>query len=52
MKLAARGQRDMDQGAEHISDAVELSTVRRQARGVYLKALVAAFFLTILLILL
>jgi len=52
VKLAARGQRDMDQGAEPISDPIELSTIRRQARGVYLKAWAAASFLTILLTLL
>ena len=52
MKLAARGQRDMDEGPEHISDPLELSTIRRQARAVYLKAWAAASFLTILLILL
>jgi len=52
VKLAARGQRDMDEGPEQISDPVELSTVRRQARGVYLKAWIAASFLAILLTLL
>jgi hypothetical protein len=52
VKLAARGQRDMDKGAEDISDPVELSTIRRQARSIYLKAWVAASFLTILLTLL
>ena len=52
MKLAARGQRDMDEGPEQISDPLELSTIRRQARGVYLKAWIAASFLTILLTLL
>jgi len=52
VKLAARGQRDMDQGVEPISDPVELSTIKRQARGVYLKAWLAASLLTILLTLL
>jgi hypothetical protein len=42
----------MDEGPEHISDPLELSTIRRQARGVYLKAGIAASFLTILLTLL
>ena len=52
MKLAARGQRDMDQGSEPITDPQELSSIRRQARGVYLKSWITAFVLTILLTLL
>ena len=52
MKLAARGQRDMDEGPEHIKDPLELSSIRRQARGVYLKSWITAFILAIMLTLL
>ena len=46
MKLAARGQRDMDTGPEPIADPAELAQVRRQARAVYAKAIAAATVLT------
>jgi hypothetical protein len=46
VKLAARGQRDMDTGPQAIADRAELAQVRRQARAVYLKAFVAAALLT------
>jgi hypothetical protein len=52
VKLAARGQRDMDAGPEPISDPLELSSLRRQARSVYLKSWISATILTILLTLL
>ncbi len=48
MKLASRGQRDMDTGPQLIAGAGELAQVRRQARGVYLKSFVAAAVLTAL----
>ncbi|HZE93283.1 MAG TPA: hypothetical protein VEZ49_01155 [Gemmatimonadales bacterium] len=48
MKLASRGQRDMDAGAQAIADAVERAQVRRQARAVYFKSFVAAAVLTAL----
>ena len=51
MKLAARGQRDMDTGPEAIADAAQLSTVRQQARGVHLKSLLFAGALTALILL-
>jgi hypothetical protein len=51
VKLAARGQRDMDAGPEPIADALQLSTVRRQARGVHLKSVLFAVTLTALLFL-
>jgi hypothetical protein len=51
VKLAARGQRDMDAGPEPIADATQLSTVRRQARVVRLKSLLFAGALTALLFL-
>ena len=46
MKLAARGQRDMDTGPQTIADRAELAQVRRQARAVYVKAFVSAVVLT------
>jgi len=46
VRLAARGQRDMDAGPQVIADAGELSQVRRQARAVYVKSFVAAALLT------
>jgi len=48
VKLAARGQRDMDAGAEAIADSAELARVRRQARAVYLKSILATAALTAL----
>jgi len=42
----------MDSGSEHISDPLELSSLRRQARRVYLKSCISAVILTILLTLL
>ena len=52
MKLAARGQRDMDSGPEPVHDATELSALRSQARGVHLRSLLLAGALTALLLLL
>ena len=46
MRLASRGQRDMDRGPEQISDAEELRLVQRQARAVYVKSIIAAAVLT------
>ncbi|HET7615206.1 MAG TPA: hypothetical protein VFK26_14905 [Gemmatimonadaceae bacterium] len=46
MRLASRGQRDMDGGAEQISDAEELRIVQRQARAVYVKSIITAAILT------
>jgi len=51
VKLAARGQRDMDAGPEPIADAAQLSTVRQQARMVHLKSLLLAGALTAVLLL-
>jgi hypothetical protein len=48
VKLAARGQRDMDGGPQEIPDAAELQKVRRQARVVYVKAAVTSSILTAL----
>ena len=48
MKLASRGQRDMDTGPQAIADAAELAQVRRQARAVYSKSFVSAAVLTAL----
>jgi hypothetical protein len=36
----------MDSGPEEISDAAELQAARRQARAVYIKAIVSAAILT------
>ncbi|HEY6091556.1 MAG TPA: hypothetical protein VIV83_06165 [Gemmatimonadales bacterium] len=48
MRLAARGLRDLDHGPEPIADRTELAQVRRQARMVYIKSLIAAAALTAL----
>ena len=48
MKLASRGQRDMDTGPQTIDDNGELAQLRRQARAVYAKSIVVAAILTIL----
>jgi hypothetical protein len=52
VRLASRGQRDMDKGAEPISDVEELRRVRRQARAVYVKSAVTAAILTAIAIVL
>jgi len=46
VKLASRGQRDMDTGPEQISDAEEIRRVRQQARAVYVKSFLSAAILT------
>ena len=51
MKLAARGLRDMDKGAERITDPAERSQIRRQARIVHMKSLITAAILTTILVL-
>jgi len=48
VRLASRGQRDMDSGPQQISDAVELQQVQRQARAVYVKSVITAAILTAL----
>jgi hypothetical protein len=48
VKLAARGQRDMDGGPQQIHDAAELQKVQRQARAVYVKSAITAAILTAL----
>ena len=48
VKLAARGQRDMDAGPQQISIAAELQQVQRQARVVYVKSAITAAILTAL----
>jgi hypothetical protein len=48
VKLAARGQRDMDDGPQQISVAAELQRVQRQARVVYVKSAITAAILTAL----
>ncbi len=49
MKLAARGQRDMDSGPETITDSAQLRQVRRQARIVHAKSLAAALVITVVI---
>jgi hypothetical protein len=51
VKLASRGQRDLDAGAEPIADRAEADQVRRQAQAVYIKALISAAILTALALL-
>jgi hypothetical protein len=46
VKLASRGQRDMDDGPEAINDPAERAQVQRQARQVYLESLTTAVALT------
>jgi len=46
VKLASRGQRDMDDGPEAINDPAERGQVQRQARQVYLESLTTAAALT------
>jgi hypothetical protein len=48
VRLAARGQRDLDAGVEPIADEAERAQVRRQGRAVHLRALGAALLLTLL----
>ncbi|HET9635079.1 MAG TPA: hypothetical protein VFP26_04045 [Gemmatimonadaceae bacterium] len=46
MKLASRGQRDLDTGPQAIDDIEERNQLRRQARAVYAKSMVTAVILT------
>ena len=48
--LAVVGQRNLDDGARRIDDTAELARVRREARGVWLRALGSALLLTLLAI--
>ncbi|HEY8831684.1 MAG TPA: hypothetical protein VIM21_04190 [Gemmatimonadaceae bacterium] len=48
MKLASRGQRDMDTGPQPIADKAEADQVRQQAKAVYIKAIISAAILTAL----
>jgi hypothetical protein len=49
--LAARGSRQLGETVEQIQDAAELTQVRKQARQVRLKALVAGLALTLIAVL-
>jgi hypothetical protein len=51
VRLAARGLRDLDGGAETIGDASELAQVRRQARKVWIQSVVVGAVLTVLTLL-
>lgn len=46
VRLAARGQRDLDRGSEAVSDPWLLSQLRRQAREVFIEAVLAAALVT------
>ncbi len=48
MRLASRGQRDLDEGPEPIGNVGEMKQLKRQARAVHTKSLVAAGVLTLL----
>lgn len=48
MGLASRGQRDMDDGPADLTEAELDARIRRQARVVYLHAVVSAVALTAL----
>jgi hypothetical protein len=48
VRLASRGQRDMDSGPLQIPDAAELRQVKRQARAVYVKSGLTAVMVTAL----
>lgn len=48
MILAARGSRNLDTGEEKIQDPAMTSALRRQARGVHVKSLLAGALLTVL----
>jgi len=47
VNLAARGARNLDSGKESIEDADVRAQLRRQARVVYFKAILAASALTV-----
>jgi hypothetical protein len=51
VRLASRGQRDLDASPEDIADSAEAAQVRRQARDVYIKAFISASILTALALL-
>jgi hypothetical protein len=46
VRLAARGQRDLDRGSEAVTDPWLLSQLKRQAREVFIEAVLAAALLT------
>ena len=52
MRLAARGARETEHGAEPVTDAWMARELRRQARDIVLHALLAATVLTALTLLL
>ena len=47
MRLAARGQRDMDSGVEQVADHDILRALRAQARRVQTRAVATALVLTV-----
>jgi hypothetical protein len=49
--LASRGLRETEQGTEAVADAAEREALRRQARGVHLRAAALAIAVTLLALL-
>ena len=49
--LAARGERDLDQGREPVSSAAELAAITVQARQVAIRSVVSAIVITALYVL-
>lgn len=52
MGLAARGSRQLGEEAEKIADEEELAQVRKQARRVQIKAVIAGLVMTLIALLL
>jgi hypothetical protein len=48
VNLASRGLRDLDTGAENVTDAVERAALKQQASRVLLKSVAAGLALTAL----
>lgn len=48
MRLASRGQRDMDTGPEQVTEDEERRQLLRQSRAVYAKSFIAAAILTVI----
>ena len=49
--LAARGERDLDEGREQVSSAAELATIKAQARRVTVRSVVIAVLVTAIYVL-
>lgn len=51
MRLASHGLCDLDTGPQPVTDRSALAQIRRQARGVHLRSLLAGAIVTLLLLL-